>query len=321
MADNMPAADEMTMGILLQPYIALLLSGMLAMVFVLSLYIWKNDKDRDHRETIQKRFISMGICCMLAPLPVIGFIHYYDQQPKYLVWLGLSPVGLPNALIWPLMLTGTLFLGPLVDENILSRRPGTIGTSRITSTTMKEFCCCFFHPLDDFTLKVWRNYVVAPLAEELVFRACICSLLVHGGWSHTVAGIVAPLMFGFAHLHHLVEHMRHANHGFAKALTMAGFQMCYTTVFGIYASFLFFRTGHLLAPFISHAFCNKMGLPDFQSLFTSKYRKALTIVYITGIIGFISLLMPLTTPEWYNPYIWYYQAPPPPPGGAGGAQT
>jgi len=274
----------------LQPYVALLLSGMLAMLFVLSLYIWKNDKDRDHAETIQKRFISMGICCMLAPLPVIGFIHCYDPEPKYLVWLGLSPVGLPNALIRPLLLTATLFLGPLVDEVVLNGHPGMItGLS-----------------LHHVNLKVLRNYVVAPLAEELVFRACICSLLVHGGWSHSFAGIVAPLMFGFAHLHHIWEHMRHANHGFAKALTMAGFQMCYTTLFGIYASFLFFRTGHLVAPFISHAFCNYMGLPDVQSLFTSEYKNLLTMVYIAGIVGFVSLLMPLTTPEWYNPYIWYY---------------
>ncbi|GAB5361865.1 hypothetical protein AAMO2058_000749700 [Amorphochlora amoebiformis] len=266
--------------------LALLLGASLAMTFVLSLYIWKNDKDRDHSDTIRKRFISMGLCCVVSPIPLFVFIRAYDIQANTFQWLGVTLEGLPSALVIPLALTAMLFLGPLVDNFILHPESG------------------YSQPLD---LRNVRNYVVAPLAEELVFRACICSLLVLGGWSHGFAGIVGPLMFGFAHLHHVLEHMRHAGHGLNKALQIAGFQTCYTTLFGMYASFLFLRTGHLIAPFLSHAFCNYMGLPEVRNLTKSPYKVLLRFSYITGILGFIVGIYPLTNPNWYNPHIWYYQ--------------
>jgi len=263
--------------------------------FVASLYIWKNDKDRDNPETIRRRFISMAFCCIISPLVLVAFVHYFDQgKANYLAWLGFSPVGFLPALIFPLTLTGTLFLGPLVDELILHPDHDTYSLSAFV-----DFFC---------DLRNIRNYVVAPLAEELVFRVCILSILVYSGWSHTVAGVIAPLMFGFAHLHHVHEHMRHAGYGVSRSMKLAGFQACYTTLFGIYASFLFLRTSNLMAPFLSHAFCNRMGFPEFQRLSTSKYKNVLTAAYLAGITGFFALLMPITEPSWYNPYIWTYVA-------------
>jgi len=242
---------------------ALALGGWLAILFVLSLYIWKNDKNRDDSETIQKRFISMAICCFLSPLHVVAFIYFHEQdEAKYLVWLGFSTIGLFAAVILPLLLTSILFLGPLVDQFFLNPELG--------------------FPSTQVDLRMLRNYLVAPLAEELVFRACICGLLVYGGWSHTFAGVVSPLMFGFAHLHHAKEHMRHAGYGWKKSIQMAGFQACYTTIFGIYASYIYLRTGHLIAPFISHAFCNFMGLPEVHRLADSNLLK---FVYVAGILG------------------------------------
>jgi prenyl protein peptidase len=41
------------------------------------------------------------------------------------------------------------------------------------------------------------------------------------------------------------------------------FQLAYTTLFGAYATFLYLRTGSLLAVVLVHAFCNWMGLPRF----------------------------------------------------------
>jgi len=261
---------------------------MLAMLFILSLYIWKNDKARDHDETIRKRFISMALCCLASPIFVMIFIKAFDPEEDCLVWLGLSPTGLVSALVLPLVLTATLFFGPIFDHLVFQRQQYSMELP------------------DMGNLRILRNYVVAPLAEELVFRVCICSLLVFGGWSKVFAGVVAPLMFGFAHLHHVLEHIS-AGHDFSRALQIAGFQTCYTTLFGMYAAFLFFRTGHLVSPFISHAFCNYMGLPEIGRLMRGKYRHILTVAYLAGIAGFITLLMPLTAPEWYSPRIWEFQ--------------
>ena len=41
-----------------------------------------------------------------------------------------------------------------------------------------------------------RNLVVAPLAEEFVFRACMCPLLLKAGWGHGAVVLCCPLFFG-----------------------------------------------------------------------------------------------------------------------------
>lgn len=55
---------------------------------------------------------------------------------------------------------------------------------------------------------IWiRNYVVAPLSEELVFRACMLVLIIHCTRPMT-AVFVCPIFFGAAHLHHMVEQVK-----------------------------------------------------------------------------------------------------------------
>lgn len=81
-----------------------------------------------------------------------------------------------------------------------------------------------------------------------------------------------------------------------------GFQFLYTTLFGAYSAYLFIKTGHLIAPFIVHAFCNHMGFPDFTELSTYKPKqKAFAIaLFVTGLITWCILLKPLTNPALYS---------------------
>ncbi|KAJ0794106.1 putative CAAX prenyl protease 2 [Helianthus annuus] len=60
-------------------------------------------------------------------------------------------------------------------------------------------------------------YIVAPLTEELVFRA--------------------------SHLNHLLEFYMQQNSSLLKASMVVGFPLGYTLIFRSYASFLFVRTG------------------------------------------------------------------------------
>ena len=98
------------------------------------------------------------------------------------------------------------------------------------------------------------------------------------------------------------------------------FQFTYTTVFGMYSSYLFVRTGHFTAPFLVHAFCNFMGFPDFGDVVASEprkryctahrtpltaltamlYRVFLCLMYLAGLLGFNFLLVPLTAPDLYS---------------------
>lgn len=73
---------------------------------------------------------------------------------------------------------------------------------------------------------------------------------------------VSPLVFGLAHVHHFYEfRLTHRGVPASAALLRSVFQLGYTTVFGAYATFLYLRTGSLLAAFAAHVLCNCMGLP------------------------------------------------------------
>lgn len=147
--------------------------------------------------------------------------------------------------------------------------------------------------------------MVAPLSEEFTFRACMMPLLMQT-FRPSVAILITPLFFGIAHFHHLNEHLRQ---GMKKSLAiqMSCVQFTYTSIFGIYSAYLFLRTGHFVAPFIAHAFCNHMGLPDVQELLSqSENRKKLLIkLYFAGLIGWILLLAVATTPSWYANNIYW----------------
>jgi prenyl protein peptidase len=66
-------------------------------------------------------------------------------------------------------------------------------------------------------------------------------------------------------------------------------------------------TGHLVAPFLAHAFCNHMGFPDFPELFAQKqpYRTMLMVVFAVGLAMWALLLLPITQPSLYgNQQFW-----------------
>ncbi len=81
-----------------------------------------------------------------------------------------------------------------------------------------------------------------------------------------------------------------------------GFQFAYTTLFGMYAAFLFIRTGHVAAPCVAHAFCNVMGFPDFGDIGRQKgwKRTVLASAFVIGLVGWYFLLWPLTEPILYD---------------------
>jgi membrane protease YdiL (CAAX protease family) len=96
-------------------------------------------------------------------------------------------------------------------------------------------------------------------------------LLVLGGFSGFQAGLIAPLFFGVAHLHHIYQFIVHEGVPIPQAVASAAFQFVYTTLFGWYSAFLFVCTGSVLAPTFAHCFCNAMGFPDFGGVGASPH--------------------------------------------------
>uniref|UniRef100_A0A1B6CF38 CAAX prenyl protease 2 n=1 Tax=Clastoptera arizonana TaxID=38151 RepID=A0A1B6CF38_9HEMI len=209
------------------------------------------------------------------------------------IWdlLGLRIPGLLTATVIPLLLTMTLFLGPL------------------TLHTINGLWALYREPMywvNSLGNLVWiRNHIVAPLSEEFAFRACMLPLLVQC-FQPMTAVFICPLFFGAAHLHHLVGRVK-LGMEFKKALSISCFQFLYTTVFGAYSAFLFLRTGHFIAPFLAHAFCNHMGFPDITELMIYKVpqRVVMILVYILGVVAWCLLLNPLTNPLWYSNNIFF----------------
>ncbi|RZB81183.1 CAAX prenyl protease 2 [Glycine soja] len=99
-----------------------------------------------------------------------------------------------------------------------------------------------------------------------------------------------------AHLNHFLEIYAKQNYRIVKAAMVIGLQLGYTVVFGSYASFLFVRTGHLIAPLVAHIYCNFMGLPVLYS----QRSGIVSVTFIIGFLGFLWLLFPMTGPELYN---------------------
>lgn len=151
---------------------------------------------------------------------------------------------------------------------------------------------------------ILRNLFIAPISEEVIFRACIIAPLLSShknnkGQSLSPRQIcwIAPLFFGVAHLHHFYEQYRQlpqlerTKQAMLQLIVGLLFQFTYTTLFGAYASHLFIRTGSLIAVISVHIFCNYMGLPDVSfASHTSGlygYRWLLWCAYVIGILLFI----------------------------------
>lgn len=255
---------------------------LLSTFFVVSLYVVDPGLPRDDPLTVKRRICVIAIVCLVAPCALYLFIwshSYAISVVSFAGELGLKWTGLFAAIVYPTLLILTLYAGPIfhswIDGNILPN----IASRR------------------DIFL---RNFVVAPFAEELVFRGCMLPLL-YPALGEYYAVLVCPLFFGIAHAHHLIEwYRRNDGTSFNQACVSIVIQFCYTSIFGLFAGFLFARTGHLAALFFSHALCNLMGLPPIESAIMHPKKQYILPVYTLGIVLFICLLFPLTTPLLYE---------------------
>ncbi|XP_010530508.1 PREDICTED: CAAX prenyl protease 2 isoform X2 [Tarenaya hassleriana] len=204
-----------------------------------------------------------------------------------------------QAIVYPLSLTSLMYAGSFVLKLLLllkSWRENHGGCSSLYR--IRSFIQTIPSQLFSFAsnVSVWRNFVVGPVTEELVFRSCMIPLLLCAGLRVHIAIFLCPILFSLAHLNHFMELYIKHNRNVLKASAIVGLQLGYTAVFGSYASFLFIRTGHFVSPLVAHIFCNYMGLP----VFFARGNGLVTAVFLAGLVAFMMLLFPLTNPEFYN---------------------
>lgn len=105
----------------------------------------------------------------------------------------MKRAGIFESIIYPLLLTMVLFLGPI---------------SMQISSNYKRFLTepCFWKSNLN-NLIWWRNHIVAPISEEFTFRACMLPAMLQ--CIHPITAVfVCPLFFGIAHFHHISERFK-----------------------------------------------------------------------------------------------------------------
>lgn len=194
------------------------------------------------------------------------------------IWFGLRHQGFLTACTLPLLLTATLFAGPLFMV--------------LTDKQPRQH-------LPPWPLPV-RNLIAAPLSEELCFRCGLISYLLLCGSPEMQCLFLSPLIFGAAHLHHYLDLTRHQGVSSQQAALIVTAQLFYSTLFGWYAAFLLMRTGSLIPLVVTHSFCNYMGFPSFGDIPRHPQAVLVAGVLVAGVFGFIKLLFPLTDPGLYG---------------------
>jgi len=173
-----------------------------------------------------------------------------------------------------------------------------VGTAQVRNNTQEEiegtFClilstqrplvyCCrngFPRHNDDSTWLQLRTLVIAPIAEEVIFRGVIFRLLLAHYTTQTAIYIALPV-FSLAHLHHFVHEC--FDYGVGNAIQESLFRVCYTTIFGFLSSMLYLATFTIWSPILAHVWCNYFGVL-FLPQSTAKFDLA---CYAGGLVTFI----------------------------------
>ncbi|KAL4914254.1 hypothetical protein BDW62DRAFT_190650 [Aspergillus aurantiobrunneus] len=231
------------------------LSICLTLIYVLPFYVSPATRpsatlSRDAPSVIRARIRAVTLSCVICSLAVLWLIVAKDDSSvsdalKLMGWWPLSFTDIFRSLF----LTAILFTGPLFERGIAEGEWKEWFRKSRFSETLGGWIG-------------WRNYVAGPITEEVMFRSAIIPLHLLAGVSPGRIVCIAPLYFGVAHVHHFYEfRLTHPDTSIIAAVLRSVFQFGFTTVFGWYATFVYLRTGSLLAVVLIHTFCNWCGLP------------------------------------------------------------
>lgn len=194
----------------------------------------------------------MTLSCLVSAAVTIYILHQQAslQLLQILKLFGWYPVSLLDTLK-VVVLVAILFAGPLFESCIAEG--GWRDWIRFDGVyqTMTSYVG-------------WRNYIVGPFTEELIWRSLIVSLHLFARVKPSTIVFTTPLYFGIAHIHHLYEfRLTHPRVPLLPAVLRSLFQFTYTSLFGFFAAFVLLRTGNIWACILAHTFCNWLGLPRF----------------------------------------------------------
>lgn len=229
---------------------------------------------RDDPRVIRRRISRISLVILVNMLVVPWLVRWLGPADstmsvkRYILDLGIIP-GYYRDGHWDLLnylwdiakaigLIALLYVGPLIDSVLYY---ATVAEKHLY-TDMKA---------DLFNIWGLRNYVFAPISEEIIYTSMIVNnyLLLYPQGQCTLGTILwkVPLFFGVAHLHHAYEMHQQGLTGLLQIIFNSAMQLTYTTLFGSLTNYAFLQTGgNLWACIALHAVCNFMGFPEASRL-------------------------------------------------------
>ncbi|AQK85337.1 CAAX prenyl protease 2 [Zea mays] len=178
------------------------------------------------RTFLHRRFACAAVASAASVLATASLLRVWslsDFADMFAVF-GIRKDHLIQAVAIPLLLTSLVYAGSFVARVwLLVSSWG--GGDEVEIGCAQRLAQWIQAAVAD--VMVWRNYVVAPFTEELVFRACMIPLLLCGGFKMSTIIFLSPIFFSL------------------------GVQLGYTVIFGWYATFLLIRTGAALVAFLA----------------------------------------------------------------------
>jgi len=242
---------------------------------------------RDDDTVIRARLFAVcfsTVCSIIIIAWIISRSHVSGKSPWTAICSYLGFVN-PSSPVLAYTMVPLLYTGPLYYRFLLRTLPFQRKWS-FYSSLLPVF-------------NTWpglRNWIVAPITEELVFRSCVLAAMRLSEQSTTRNMIfLSPLWFGIAHLHHTFELFDQGGRtvrALKHALLVCAIQLTYTTVFGWITSFLWLRSGSVLPCITSHVFCNLMGLPTpgADARIVPKHEISIWTMHLIGVVAFTTCI-------------------------------
>ncbi|KAI4127838.1 MAG: hypothetical protein LQ338_003019 [Usnochroma carphineum] len=239
----------------LSTYLAGALSVAFTVLYVLPFYLSPTTRpsptlSRDAPSVIRARirFVSMSVTLSTIATIYVLATRANASWSEILRLLGWYPIGFVE-IAKSFLLTALLFAGPLFEKSFIESRWKEWIRGQTLNETLRSWIG-------------WRNYVAGPVTEEILFRSLLVPLHLLTPLSPTRVVLLTPLYFGIAHVHHFYEFvLTHPHTRWVPSIIRSLIQFMFTTVFGWYATFVFIRTGNVVAVTLAHTFCNWAGLP------------------------------------------------------------
>ena len=276
----------------------------MGVMFVGVLYLAPEEVAKLNRNDSKQIIWRMYALCYVAFICPIMVYFFSNREERNVVALFVKLGAIPNinsfsgdaavvylpivllrwmftGIILPSFVTASLFLGPLLENyysNVEFKCKPIFSIQKIYKQCTSDMVAI-------------RAYIVAPIFEEWVFRACMVVVLRENGMSIGNITLYSPLYFGIAHLHHAYNMVYNEKRPWKSSLLICFIQFLYTSLFGSYAAYVFCKTSNIYGIIIQHSFCNYMGLPQpswfrNQEHYLYKYSIVLCIGYIIGVLMF-----------------------------------